>query len=133
VTPDDSNTLIQLTQDLLNSIDQRDWATYQQLCDATLTAFEPEALGHLVEGMPFHEFYLEPTSDDLPRQSTISSPHVRQMGDVAVVCYVRLLQATDATGITSTRAMEETRVWHLQQGAWQHVHFHRSPAGSTET
>ena len=133
MTPDDSNTLIQLTQDLLNSIDQRDWATYQQLCDATLTAFEPEALGHLVEGMPFHEFYLEPTSDDLPRQSTISSPHVRKMGDVAVVCYVRLLQATDATGITSTRAMEETRVWHLQQGAWQHVHFHRSPAGSTET
>ena len=132
MTPDDSNTLIQLTQDLLNSIDQRDWATYQQLCDATLTAFEPEALGHLVEGMPFHEFYLEPTSDDLPRQSTISSPHVRKMGDVAVVCYVRLLQATDATGITSTRAMEETRVWHLQQGAWQHVHFHRSPAGSTK-
>ena len=132
MTPDDSNTLIQLTQDLLNSIDRRDWATYQQLCDATLTAFEPEALGHLVEGMPFHEFYLEPTSDDLPRQSTISSPHVRKMGDVAVVCYVRLLQATDATGITSTRAMEETRVWHLQQGAWQHVHFHRSPAGSTK-
>ena len=132
MTPDDTSTLIQHTQDLLDSIDQRDWATYQQLCDETLTAFEPEALGHLVEGMPFHEFYLEPTHDGLPRQSTISSPHVRQMGDVAVVCYVRLLQATDSAGLTSARAMEETRVWHLQEGTWQHVHFHRSPAGSAE-
>ncbi|MFM8486316.1 MAG: hypothetical protein ACKOCH_08260 [Bacteroidota bacterium] len=24
--------------------------------------------------------------------------------------------------------MEETRVWHRQQGKWKHVHFHRSPA-----
>ena len=26
---------------------------------ATLTAFEPEALGHLVEGLAFHRFYFE--------------------------------------------------------------------------
>ena len=132
MTPDDSSTLIQRTQDLLDSIDQRDWSTYQQLCDPSLTAFEPEALGHLVEGMPFHEFYLEPTPDGLPRQSTISSPHVRQMGDVAVVSYVRLLQANDPDGSPSTRAMEETRVWRLQDGTWQHVHFHRSPARTTD-
>lgn len=126
-----SRQLVRLTQDLLDSIDQRDWSTYQDLCDRTLTAFEPEALGHLVEGMPFHEFYLAPGSDGLDRQSTISSAHVRQMTDVAVVSYVRLLQTTDDEGTTATRAMQETRVWHLQDGRWQHVHFHRSPAGGT--
>jgi calcium/calmodulin-dependent protein kinase (CaM kinase) II len=133
--PDTSETtagqLIRLTQDLLDSIDQRDWSTYQQLCDETLTAFEPETVGHLVEGLPFHEFYLAPGPDGLPRQSTISSAHVRRMGDVAVVSYVRLLQNTDSDGRTSTRTMEETRVWQLQEDRWQHVHFHRSPAGAT--
>ncbi len=127
---DRSEQLLRLTRDLLDSIDQRDWSTYQQLCDETLTAFEPEAAGHLVEGMPFHEFYFAPGTDELSRQSTISSPHVRQMGNVAVLSYVRLLQSTNSEGLTSTHAMEETRVWQLQDESWQHVHFHRSPAGS---
>ena len=34
-----------------------DWTTYQELCDPTLTAFEPEARGQRVEGMAFHRFY----------------------------------------------------------------------------
>ena len=130
VSSDDHSTLLRLSQNLLDSIDQRDWDTYKQLCDGALTAFEPEAAGHLVEGMPFHEYYLSPGPDGLSRQSTISCPHLRVMGDVAVVCYIRLQQATDDAGIVSTRAMEETRVWQLQDDHWQHVHFHRSPAGS---
>ena len=35
--------LLQLNQRLLDSIAKADWATYQELCDPTLTAFEPEA------------------------------------------------------------------------------------------
>ena len=129
VSSTDSSTLLSLSQDLLDSIDQRDWDTYKQLCDEALTAFEPEAAGHLGEGMPFHEYYLSPGPDGLSRQSTISCPHFRVMGDVAVVCYIRLQQATDDAGIVSTRAMEETRVWQLQDDHWQHVHFHRSKTG----
>ena len=85
VSSTDSSTLLSLSQDLLDSIDQRNWERYTELCDASLTAFEPEAVGHLVEGMPFHEYYLSPGPDDLSRQSTISCPHFRMMGDVAVV------------------------------------------------
>ena len=129
-SPDTTEDLLRLSQDLLDSIDQRNWAAYKQLCDQSLTAFEPEAAGHLVQGMPFHEFYLAPGPDGLSRQSTISSPHVREMGDVAVVSYIRLLQVADPEGLTSTRTMEETRVWQRQDTGWQHVHFHRSPAGS---
>ena len=51
--------LLELTQQLLYSIDQQDWQVYTRLCDSTLSAFEPEALGNLVEGMEFHEFFID--------------------------------------------------------------------------
>lgn len=31
----------------------------RKICDPHLTAFEPEALGNLVEGMEFHKFYFD--------------------------------------------------------------------------
>lgn len=30
-----------------------------KMCDPAVTAFEPEALGNLVEGLDFHRFYFE--------------------------------------------------------------------------
>ena len=53
------NELLALNQRLLESIASGDWATYQELCDPGLTAFEPEAHGQLVEGLAFHEFYFK--------------------------------------------------------------------------
>lgn len=32
---------------------------FSKICDPHLTAFEPEALGNLVEGIDFHKFYFE--------------------------------------------------------------------------
>jgi hypothetical protein len=32
---------------------------YSKICDPHVTAFEPESLGNLVEGMDFHKFYFE--------------------------------------------------------------------------
>lgn len=126
-TPVDDE-LLELSQQLLNAIDGQDWQGYVSLCDETLTAFEPEAVGSLVAGMDFHEFYFRQEGAGYPKQSTISSPDVRLMGDVAVICYVRLVQRIDADGRFSTSAFEETRVWQQQGDRWQHVHFHRSPA-----
>lgn len=118
--------LLKLTQQLLDSIDQQDWQVYTRLCDSTLSAFEPEALGNLVEGMEFHEFYFQMDATGRAKQSTISSPHVRLMGDCAVVTYVRVVQRVDADGNAPSLVFEETRVWQKQNGEWQHVHFHRS-------
>ena len=53
----------------------------------------------------------------------------RLMGEVAVICYVRLTQRMREGGGTTTVANEETRVWQFQEGRWQHVHFHRSRSG----
>jgi ketosteroid isomerase-like protein len=118
--------LLTLNQKLLDSIARADWATYDSLCDPTLTCFEPEAMGQLVEGMAFHQFYFQLPSAKTPVNTTMASPHVRVMGDVAVISYVRLNQRVSGDGTPTTKAVEETRVWQKQNGAWKHVHFHRS-------
>lgn len=119
--------LLRLTQRLLESIARKDWATYHELCDPSLTAFEPEAAGHLVEGMAFHEFYFRLGGGTAQQNTTLCAPHVRVLGDAAVVAYTRLTQRVGADGTPGTTGFNETRVWQRQQGRWRHVHFHRSP------
>ena len=123
-----SAELIAVNQKLLDAIAQGDWATYSELCDPSLTCFEPEALGHLVHGMDFHHFYFKLSGGHVKPQNTMCDPHVRVMGDVAVVSYYRLAQALDGDGHPVSKGTEETRVWHRVNGAWKHVHFHRSPS-----
>jgi hypothetical protein len=125
---DTAQTIIDLNQRLLNSIVQADWNAYAELCDETLTCFEPEARGHLVEGMPFHRFYFDLGASKGPVNVTMASPHVRMLGDsAALICYVRLVQKLDANNSPVTAHVEETRVWQKINGKWKHVHFHRVP------
>lgn len=122
--------LLRLNERLLEAIAHGDWAAYQELCDPTLTAIEPEAPGgQVVEGLDFHRFYFGLGGIRGPHQTTICAPHVRVMGDVAVVSYVRLVQRTSETGPT-TSATAETRVWQRRDGRWWHVHFHRTAVQS---
>ncbi|MDZ4848597.1 MAG: DUF4440 domain-containing protein [Pirellulaceae bacterium] len=126
----DRDEVLELTQRLLLAATSGDWETYSELCDPSLTAFEPEAAGNLVDGLDFHHFYFKlPGNDHSPVQSTIVAPHIRIMNDVAVIAYVRLTQKLNAAGQPVTAAMEETRVWQRNAGSWKHVHFHRSPTG----
>ena len=121
--------LLQLNQRLLDSIAAADWAAYEELCDPTLTAFEPESRGQLVSGLPFHKFYFDLGGFGARRQTTMIFPHVRIMGDVAIVAYVRLNQRTNPDGTPMTQAFEETRVWQRTDGRWRNLHFHRSKPG----
>jgi calcium/calmodulin-dependent protein kinase (CaM kinase) II len=118
--------LLRLNQRLLECIAAGDWAVYEELCDPTLTAFEPEAAGHLVEGLEFHRFYFDLGGVRGPHHTTMCDPRVRLLGEVAVVTYVRLNQRRGPDGAPVTMAFEETRVWQRQDGRWRHVHFHRS-------
>ena len=118
--------LLRLNQQLLDSIAHMDWKQYQELCDPTLSAFEPEAMGQLVHGLEFHHFYFQLRSTPAPHHTTMASPHVRIMGDVAIISYVRLNQRVLPDGSPVTRSFEETRIWQKQNGVWKHVHFHRS-------
>ncbi len=122
-----ANEIIDLTEQLLESISVGDWEKYRELCDPTLTCFEPEGCGHLIEGMDFHKFYFDQGGHMGSHNTTVTSPHVRMLGDnVAVISYVRLVQQADSGGESSTVRFEETRIWQKQDGKWQHVHFHRS-------
>src|SRR5262249_54484693 len=82
--------LITLNARLLASIALKDWATYQELCDPALTAFEPEGRGQLIEGLEFHRWYFNLAGNPGHHNTTMCAPRVRVMGDVAVVAYVRL-------------------------------------------
>jgi hypothetical protein len=119
--------LIGLTERLLAAIATADWQTYQELCDPSLTAFEPEAAGQLVQGLEFHRFYFDLGGVKGRFHTTLCFPHVRVMGDVAVVAYVRLNQRVSENKSPTTQGFEETRIWRRTDGAWKHVHFHRSP------
>lgn len=121
--------LLNLSRELLHSIDSGDWNAYAALCDSSITCFEPEALGHLVTGLPFHKFYFDlPASPAKPaKQSTIASPHVRVTGDAAIVTYVRVVQKLDGQGSPVSTAAMETRIWQKTPAGWKHVHFHRTP------
>ena len=131
LTPEDE--LLVLNERLLESIDNNDYETYTDLCDVNLSAFEPEAMGQLVEGLPFHAFYLMREGSGTAKQSTICSPRVRMLGDgAAVVTFVRLVQTQSPANGDAVSSCEETRVWHKVNGQWKHVHFHRSFAGSVE-
>lgn len=129
---DTASDIIRLTHELLVAVFRGDWETYIRLCAEDITAFEPEAKGHLVQGLAFHQNYFpdKPSPPKRPGEEptiTISSPNVRIMGDAALIAYIRLVQTKDAAGNHITKATEETRVWQKQAGAWKHVHFHRSP------
>ncbi|MBL6723826.1 MAG: DUF4440 domain-containing protein [Rubripirellula sp.] len=120
--------IIDLTHQLIESVVASDWKTYTRLCAEDLTAFEPEAEGYLIEGMPFHKHYfdLQNESPYAGVTTTLSSPHVRIMGEVAVIAYVRISQRSDKQGNTTTATSRESRVWQNIEGQWKHVHFHRS-------
>jgi len=123
-----------LTRRLLEAVASADWASYRELVAADITCFEPEALGQLVEGLDFHEFYFKlagnSTQPAKPVTTTLASPRVRMLSpEVALVTYVRLVQKLDGAGHPVTVSGEETRLWQKIGGAWKHIHFHRSKPG----
>src|SRR5262245_51066902 len=104
MSADVTQQILDLNQKLLNSIFAGDWKTYAALCDEHVTCFEPEAGGHLIEGLAFHKFYF-----DLPAGSfggvsvtpniTMATPVVKQISsDIALCLYTRLVQAMTPNG-----------------------------------
>lgn len=130
--PDSRNLeteIIELTGQLVESIVHSDWETYTQLCAEDLTAYEPEANGHLVKGMAFHKHYfdMQNASPYANATTTLSSPSVRMLGEeAAVIAYVRLTQRVGSDNKSTTSSTQETRVWQRIGNVWKHVHFHRT-------
>lgn len=135
--------VIQANYNLLEAVAHNDWTTYEKYVDSTITCFEPEAGGNLVEGTDFHKYYFQqspsskksksiiiPThaAESVTSQNTMSRPHVRLLNQhAAVVSYVRLVQSVDSSGAVQVNQYEETRVWqNKNMDGWKNVHMHRS-------
>ena len=132
--PNAADDVLAANRRLLAAIASADWPAYRELVADDITCFEPEARGHLVEGLPFHEFYFKlgasATKPACVPMTTLASPRVRLLGDdAAVVAYMRMVQKLDDAGRPITTLCEETRVWQRIEGEWKHVHFHRSLPG----
>uniref|UniRef100_A0A673LD60 calcium/calmodulin-dependent protein kinase n=1 Tax=Sinocyclocheilus rhinocerous TaxID=307959 RepID=A0A673LD60_9TELE len=108
----------------------------RKMCDPSVSAFEPEALGNLVEGLDFHRFYFDNlwSKNSKPVHTTILNPHIHLIGEeAACIAYIRITQYLDTNGMPCTAQSEETRIWHRKDGKWQIVHFHRSGSPSAIT
>ncbi|ULT96945.1 hypothetical protein L3Y34_005044 [Caenorhabditis briggsae] len=125
--------IVRVTQTLLDAISCKDFDTYTRLCDTSMTCFEPEALGNLIEGIEFHRFYFDGNRKNQVH-TTMLNPNVHIIGeDAACVAYVKLTQFLDRNGEAHTRQSQESRVWSKKQGRWVCVHVHRSTQPSTNT
>ena len=125
----DTNTLINLTQKLLDSIANKDWDTYASLVEEKFTAIEKEANYNVVEGLEFHKFYFDlPNDQNIAIKENILQPLIRITGDIGIVCYKRLRTIVNIdNNTTKTEVGTETRVWrnNLNTG-WRLIHFHKS-------
>ncbi|CAI5447745.1 unnamed protein product [Caenorhabditis angaria] len=91
--------IVRVTQQLLDAISCKDFESYARLCDQTMTSFEPEALGNLIEGIEFHRFYFD-GNQSAGRKNTLHTtmlnPNVHIVGDDgACIAYVKLTQYLD--------------------------------------
>lgn len=121
--------ILAINQAMLESVVNGDWSRYAGFCAADLSCFEAETNGHLVEGLPFHEYYFNLPAGDAPATAvtvTMARPHLRWLCDDAVVIsYTRLTQRLSG-GEPITASCCETRIWHRRNDTWQQVHVHRS-------
>lgn len=126
--------IVMMTKELLDSITRGNYEGYTKLCDPHITAFEPEAMGNMIQGVKFHKFYFDniTSKNCMPVNTTILNPHIYFLGeDAAYIAYIRLTQYMDTLGTAYTQRSEETRIWHRRDGKWQNVHYHRSATASS--
>ncbi len=123
--------ILERNQAMLDSVMRGDWGAYSSFCHTDLSCFEAETEGVLAEGLAFHRFYFHQpdaatTAPATQAQVTMARPHLRWLGDDAVVVtYTRLTQHW-LGGTAQTSRCCETRIWQRLDGQWLQVHVHRS-------
>ncbi|KAK9696435.1 Calcium/calmodulin dependent protein kinase II association domain [Popillia japonica] len=120
--------VISMTERIIESIGAGDFDAYKKLCDANLTAFEPESMGNLIEGIDYHKYAFDNViSKRKHMKIRVINPTVKLLGDdAACIAYIRLTQSMDPDGKVYICQTEETRVWQKKDNKWVNVHVHRS-------
>jgi len=124
----ETNSILDLTQKLLDSIAKKDWDTYVSLVEEKMTSIEPESANNFIEGTDFHKFYFKLPNGSVNKiKENIIQPTIKYYGEVAIICYKRLTQVfTDDNKRSETKSCSETRIWRKVENTWKLVHSHRS-------
>jgi calcium/calmodulin-dependent protein kinase (CaM kinase) II len=121
----DENLLRDTLMGLLHAIRSGDNDFYKKHVSADLTCFEPESQGHIVDGLPFHEFFMTNFKNEDPYHLELIRPTIRVYGDTGYTAYTMvILKKTEGKAVMTK--VNETRIWNKQDGIWCMVHFHRS-------
>jgi ketosteroid isomerase-like protein len=117
----------------LRSVFSRDVDTYMATTSADLSLYEWWVTPHRQDGLDFHLFMIEQgwSGTDGPFRLDLLEPRVQLYGDTAVASYTLMLSQVEADGTISHRTHNESRVLVRQDGDWQVVHVHKSPATLT--
>lgn len=120
--------IISITERIIESIGFGDFDAYKKLCDVNMTAFEPESMGNLIEGVDYHKYTFDNVVGRKKHMKIrVINPTVKLLGeDAASIAYVRLTQYVDSDGRVWICQTEETRIWQRKENKWVNVHVHRS-------
>jgi hypothetical protein len=128
----------------LQAVFDNDLETYHATTSEGLTLYEWWITPNRIDGIPFHDFMMagnkdkgtvfgadvEGASAAKPAQTRYDLANLKVQTfneDCAVISYTLLISANAGSGVTVS-AHNESRVLVKQNGAWQVVHCHKSPA-----
>ena len=114
----------------LRSVFTRDVETYKATTSEALSLYEWWVTPHRQDGLDFHFFMIENgwsgTAGEF--RYDLLEPRVQIYGDTAVVSYTFMLSRVEEDGSISHQTHNESRVLVNENGQWQVVHVHKSPA-----
>ena len=126
----------------LHAIQNNDLETYHATTGEDLTLYEWWVTPHRIDGVPFHDFMMQENQkrgtvfgSEAPLQDTdlarprldLANLHIQRYGDCAIASYTMLVSSSTPLGV-KVDAHNESRVMIKQDGAWNVVHVHKSPA-----
>ena len=120
------NEIKNVLLELLNAIHSGDISTYNRLATEDLTCFEPETNGNPVDGLAFHQFFMENAIQTGKYHLELVRPTIRLVSeDVAYASYTLIINKI-VDGEFKIKSANETRIFKMMNNEWKMIHFHRS-------
>ena len=114
----------------LKSVFDGDAAVYAETTSPELSLYEWFVVAHRLDGLDFHTFMIEHNWSGANQgyRYDLLEPRLQVYGDTAIVSYTFMLSLAKPEGGVEHRTHNESRVLVQQDGRWQVVHVHKSPA-----